>query len=459
MNILERAASFFKADTPAVLPSAGETTSTDPMVEIGVTGLKQNSGFLWEEYLPQLRGRQGIRTYQEMSQNDPTIGAVLRALELLIRRVEWDVTAADDTPEAEAEKLFVESIFDDMSHTFGDFISEVLTMLVFGFAYHEIVWKVRAEYGAKDPARRSRYPDGRIGVRKLSPRSQDSLLRWEMQADGGIAGFHQLPLAGGGQFYIPIERSLLFRVSSRKNSPESWSILRNAYRPWYFAKSIEEYEAIGIERELCGVPVVSIPARYLSSDKPADLMVKAAYEKVARDLRFNEQSGLVIPSDAFADADGKVSTMRMVDIKLITSGGQRTIDTDKVVQRHQRAAARSMLADFIMLGEGSGSARGSYGMHEGKADLFMKAGETVLDQIADPLNRFLLPRLWEINGLPPETMPNVSHGAIAEVDAAELGAMLKDLTAAGMPLFPDEDVEDYVREKAGLPQRAVDGTL
>lgn len=440
-------------------PGQGEITNSDPMVEIGVTGLKHASGFLWEEYLPQLRGRQGIRTYQEMAQNDPTVGAVLRAFDLLIGRVGWTVTPADETPEAEAEKMFVESIFDDMSHTFGDFLSEVLTMLVYGFAYHEIIWKVRAEYGAKDPARRSRYPDGRIGIRKLAPRSQDSLLRWEVQTDGGIAGFHQMPLIGGGLYYIPIERALLFRVSSRKNSPESWSILRNAYRPWYFAKSVEEFEAIGIERELCGVPVVSIPARYLSSSKAEDTAIVQKYEKLARDLRFNEQSGVVVPSDTFTGPDGEVSQVALVTIKLLSSGGQRTIDTDKVIQRHQRGIARSMLADFIMLGEGSGTARGSYGMHQGKVDLFMQAGETVLDQIADPINRFLLPRLWQINGLPIETMPKMTHGHIEEADAASLAKTLSDLAGAGMPLFPDDGIENVVREATGLPQKQIDGAV
>lgn len=440
-------------------PAAGESTNNDPLVEIGVSGLKQANGFLFEEYLPQLRGRQGIRVYQEMSQNDPIVGAVLRALELIIASVRWDVTAADESPEAAAEKAFVESVIDDMSHTWQDFISEVLTMLPYGFAYQEILFKTRADRDGSDPARRTKYPDGRIGIRKLAPRSQDSLLRWEMQQDGGIAGFHQLPIIGGGIYYIPIERALLFRVNSRKNSPESWSILRNAYRPWYMLKSIEEYEAIGIERELVGLPVVSIPARYLNSKDPADIAVRNAYQQIARDIRFGQQSGVVIPSDPFTDPDGKISTMPMVQVKLLTSGGQRTIDTDKVIQRHQRGIAKSVLADFLMVGEGGSAARGSTSMHNGKVDLFMTAIEFLLDQIEAPINRFLLPRLWKMNNLPPETMPSIKHGKVDKVDLDELGQYISDLAGAGMPLFPDKGVEDYLRDAAGLPLAAEDGQL
>lgn len=440
-------------------PAHGESTNDNPLVEIGVSGLKQASGFLWEEYLPQLRGRQGIRVYQEMAQNDPTVGAVLKALELIISAVDWKVIPADDSPEAAVEQAFVESLMDDMSHTWQDFMSEALTMLPFGFAYHEVLFKVRAEIGSKDPTRRSRFPDGRIGIRKLAPRSQDSLLRWEMQTDGGIAGFHQMPPMGGGVYYIPIERALLFRLSSKKNSPESWSILRNAYRPWYLLKSIEEYEAIGIERELVGLPIVRIPARYLSSTNPQDIAVKIAYQQVARDMRFGQQSGVVIPSDTWTDPDGKISSTPQVDISLITSGGQRTIDTDKVIQRHQRSIARSVLADFLMLGEGSGTARGSYGMHESKASLFMTACGFILDQIESPLNRHLLPRVWAMNNLPPETMPTLKHGKVDEANLDALGKYVSDLAGAGMPLFPDPDLEGFLRTSAGMPLREDDGAL
>jgi hypothetical protein len=447
------------ADTTAPSNSSpGEITNTNPLAEIGVSGIKQATGYLWEEYLPQLRGRQGIRVYQEMSQNDPTVGAILRAMELIVKALDWNVTPIDDSPAADEGKQFLESVMTDMSHTWQDFLSEALTMLAYGFSYHEIVWKKRNGPDQQDPSQRSNFTDGKIGIRKLAPRSQDSLLRWEMQPDGGIAGFHQLPPMGGGIYYIPIERALLFRTVSRKNSPEGVSMLRNAYRPWYFLKSIEEYEAIGIERELAGVPVISIPATYLSSKDPKDIAVRQAYEKVARDLKFNEQAGIVIPSDTFTDQDGKPTTVKKVEIKLLTSAGKRTIDTSAVALRHQQSITRTVLADFIMMGEQAGNSRGSYSMHQGKVDLFMKAAQAVVDQLADPLNRFLVPRLWAINGLPRETMPQFSPAKVSQIDMLELGTYLTDLATAGV-LTPDDDLENFAREAASMPPKVTSDSL
>ena len=54
------------------------------------------------------------------------------------------------------------------------------------------------------------------------------------------------------QVVIPMEKCLLFRTQTHKNNPEGRSILRNAYRSWYFKKRIEEIEGVGIERDLAG---------------------------------------------------------------------------------------------------------------------------------------------------------------------------------------------------------------
>ena len=57
----------------------------DPLSEIGSTGLEHSGGRIHEEFLPQLRGRRAIQVFKEMRDNDPTVGAMLFAVEMLIR--------------------------------------------------------------------------------------------------------------------------------------------------------------------------------------------------------------------------------------------------------------------------------------------------------------------------------------------------------------------------------------
>lgn len=427
--------------------------------ELGVSGLTQYSGFVSEEFLPQLQGVKGVKVFRAMTDNDPIIGAVLSAIGLILRAVKWDAAASEENkenPEAEELRVFALSLLDDMSHSFEDFISEAITMLSFGWAWHELVIKNRVGPDESDPTKRSRHTDGRIGIRKLAPRAQESLDRWEFDEDGGIRGMWQRPpngMVGRGDVFLPIERGLLFRTTSRKNNPEGVSVLRNAYRPYFFAQRIEEHEAIGVERDLVGIPIVRIPLEYLAPDaSDAHRAVRAKYEKIALDLGRNEQAGLVLPSDPYVDDMGKPTGLHRVGVELLGSPGSKMMDTDKIIVRHQRNIARSVLADFIMLGTDGKS--GSYALSQNKSDLFMRACETYLNQIAAVLNRHMLPRIWALNGLDPEMMPKYKPGALAPVDIEQLGQFLQTAAGAGMELFPDPELDTHLREEVGLPPKS-----
>lgn len=421
--------------------------------EIGVSGLRVYSGYIVEEFLKELQGERGRRVFREMSENDAIVGATLSAIGLVLRAVTWHVQAPENTTIPDEDMEFVGSLFNDMSHTWEDFLSEVLTMLVFGWSYHEIVVKNRVGPHETDPTRRSKYADGKIGIRKLAPRSQDTLNRWEMQEDGGVSGMWQMPWTGNkGIVLIPIERALLFKTTSRKNNPEGVSLLRTAYRSWYRLKNLEDIEAIGVERELAGLPVVRIPAEYLSpTASPEHKAVLAAYTKVARDIKFNEQGGLVIPSDPWVGGDGVFSSLKRVDIELLSAGGTRAIDIDKSIIRYQRNIARSVLADFIMLGT---DGKGSYALSNSKTDLFYKAIEAILNQIAAPINLYLIPRIYDLNGKDRSLMPSYVPGAIAPEDLEKLGSYIQSIAAGGVELFPDTELENVLRERADLPPKS-----
>lgn len=317
-----------------------EPVKKSEFTAVGDTGLRIYSGVVNEEFLVQLSGERGVRTYQEMAENDATVGAIIAAVELLVRPVTWNVVAASSDPAAEDARAFVESIMGDMEQPWEDFMGEILTMLVFGWSYHEMVMKRRLGPLGDPP---SKYSDGLIGIQRISPRSQSSLDRWVIGSDGVILGMVQRTDTAG-EVFIPIERSLHFRTVSRRNNPEGRSVLRSAYRSWYFLKRIQESEAIGIERELAGVPVVKVPAQLLSSTAAEDVTALNSYKKIARDLKFNEQGGIVIPSDPWKDADGRpVAGTAKVDVSLMSTSGRRSIDTNVTATRYERDIARSKI--------------------------------------------------------------------------------------------------------------------
>lgn len=416
---------------------------------VGTTGLRQTGGYLFEEILKELRGQRGANVYREMSDNDATIGAVLFAVSMLIRQCEWRVQAVDDSEEADLGKTFVEEVFDDMTTPLSSVMAEICSMFVYGFAPMEIVWKKRNGPEQTDGENRSKYDDGKIGLRAISLRAQPTIVRWLIdREDGTINGLVQQPIAGP-MVAIPIEKLLLFRTTEERNNPEGRSILRNAYRSWVFKKRIEEIEGVGIERDLAGLPVAYIPSEYF--DISADANQKAVlknWQRMVTQVRRDQQEGILIPSDR--DASGNL----LFDFKLMSTGGTRSFDTSKVIDRYKRDIATSVLADFIFLGQ---QAVGSFALSSDKTALFATAVGAFLKSIADVFNRHLMPRLWSLNGLDMALMPTVVPGDLEKANLGELGQFLQSLTASGAPLFPDRELENHLRSLAGLPPAPEDG--
>ena len=162
--------------------------------EFGSTGLRRSGGTVYDEFLPILRGTRGARVYREMSDNDPTIGSILYAIEKVILRLDWrmepfkDKSADGETQPQDIEVAeFFQSCIEDMSDSWDATLSQILSMLIYGYSFHEIVYKVRGG-DSKDPKRRSAFNDGKIGWRKFAIRGQETLWSWMFDEEGGILG-------------------------------------------------------------------------------------------------------------------------------------------------------------------------------------------------------------------------------------------------------------------------------
>ena len=107
--------------------------------ELGRSGLKHFGGTLYEEFLPQLVGLRGQKIYKEMAENSPVIGAMLFAVESLLRSVDWEIDPASESDNDEEAAEFLEECRTDMSHTWEDLVSEIMSMLIFGWSLFEIV--------------------------------------------------------------------------------------------------------------------------------------------------------------------------------------------------------------------------------------------------------------------------------------------------------------------------------
>lgn len=431
--------------------------------EIAQTGLRQFAGYVREDFQLELVGRQGARTYNEMVKNSPMCSAIMYSLNATMRKVEWRVETPDDTPAAVEAADFVDSCRNDMSHTWEDLIAENLTMIQFGFAPHELVYKRRLgrnpgfdkQTGKKLPS--SQYEDARIGWRKIPIRGQDTILKWFFGAGGEILGFTQQPY-NAPIVDVPIEKALLFRPWQHKGNPEGLSVLRSAYRSYFLTKRLEEQEAILFER-MSGVPVMKCPVDLFDRANAGDAKARAslaAFKAIVVNTRVNEQMGMLLPSDTYVGPTGP-SAVPMYSFELVAPQGSRIgAGLDGAISRYNLNILTSVLADFILLGHGSGG-RGSQALGVSKIDMFFQAVEGFTNSIAAVYNRFALPRLWLLNGMDYDIMPKITPDLAQRVDLDLLSSFILRMSQSGMPLFPDIDLENALRDYSGLPDITEDG--
>ena len=396
----------------------------------------------FEEFLPELRGIRGVHAYTEMADNDATIGAILYAIEMLMRPVDFTIEPASDSAKDKAAAEFVESCMNDMERTWADTLSEILSFMTYGWSYHEIVYKRRSGKN-KSPITNSKYEDGLIGWRKLPIRSQDTLEGWEYKDDtDDLIGMTQVPPPTFERVTIPIEKALHFRTRSRKDNPEGRSILRTAYRAYYFKKRLEEIEGYGMERDLAGFPVLYAPPDLPIWDDDLEMkQTLARAEHIVSTIRRDAREGLVLP--------GGENGWKL---ELVSSGSRRQFDTNAIIDRYDKRIATSVLADFVMLGQ---QQVGSFALADNKTKIFALAVGTYLDIICEVFNNQAIPRLIDINGDHFKGItdyPKMVHGDIEDKDLAQFASFLKEMIGAGV-IVPDEALEEEVRRVGGLPEK------
>lgn len=430
------------------VPAVGAVA--DKFGELGKTGLREQGGQIFEEFIRELNSQRKYQLYKEMFENSSPVFSSVSAILRLARQVRWTTEAADTSAQGKKDAEFLESNMNDMSESWIDTVDGILQgMIVNGWNGNEIVLKRRQgkrpgedEDGNELP--RSQFKDNLIGWRKLPIRHPETLWKWEFDPHGGIQGMHQQILfQSGGQVFIPIEKLLLFRTTTFKGNPEGFSALRPAYPSWVYYKQIQKIMGIGIERDLTGLPVMWVDPALFDKDAPPEL--KAALEtakEIVRKTKRDEQEGLVLPS-IFDDSGNQ-----LVKFELVTTGGRRQFNMVEVLKFYRQEIYNTFMASFLILGEDKS---GSFSLSSNMTKLFAMAVGGFLDIFTEIMNRFAVPRLFEINGWERDKLPRIEHGDIETRDASQIVEALTKMALAGFEGLGTKEQVDAILEDLRLP--------
>jgi hypothetical protein len=481
--------------TAEPLPTFSNQDMMAAFASFGSPGLERYGAVsrIYDEFLRELQGPQGMKNFREMADNSAIAGAILFAAEHLMRRVTMTIQPKDTSQEAQqVAQLTRQAIFEDMEMTWPDQISEIMTMLPFGHALLEMrmkrrlgpsaptqydtlatqlypvddktqpfvanPYKPRAESsGIGYPSPNwapSRFSDGLIGFRSWELRAQETLYMWEFDEDSHPIAMQQMAAPDYRIRRIPLAKSLLFRTKVNKGNPEGKSILRNGWLDYYFSKNIQIFEGIGIERDMAGYPMIQIMKPDLNNSLPVpdvwnpkdpnSVMMLAQLKKMVRNVRRDEQEGMVMPWWA--------------EFKLLSTGSRRSFDTNAIVSRHDQRIAMAVMADFILLGH---EAVGSKALATTKVGLFTSALTSFLDAICAIINRQAIPLLLRMNGIDEKLSPEMTHGDVESVNLSDLGSFVSQTAAVSPGIFDTPEVRQALLAAAKLPtsgEKGADGT-
>jgi excisionase family DNA binding protein len=407
--------------------------------DIGTSGIDVQNGYVNEEPLRVLQGRDGVLMFREMVDNDPICGGAAQLMKSLVRQSPLAFEPADGSNMAAMIAEHVSTCWDDMTSSADETLGDMLTFFEQGHSLHEIVYKVRRGEDREEPFLRSKYNDGRIGWLRLPIRKQETLERWDIGHGGIINGVWQVAMPDYEEKYIPMRNSVLFRTSNNAGNPLGRSMLRSAFTSYYRVKRYRDFEAIGVERDLVGMLVLELPPSMFKNK--ADQTTIENYVKAGMKARKGEYAVFPFPAEKH---NGQETGFKA---RLMQSGGRNPIDINAIIVRIEGRMAIAFLGDVILAGM---QGTGTYNLTEIKKNITTLAVNAIQRTAENQLNRVVIPRLVKLNQWPTELSPQAVFG---DVDTGGIAELMPALAAAvqSAVVTPGSNLESYVRTKLGVP--------
>jgi hypothetical protein len=397
-------------------------------VERGATGTENMGGIITgEEYNSALVPPNCFRIYDEMRMSDPHVQASLEIVKTPIQSANWTVQPPKEpTPQEQEVADFCQSALFErgaMKDTWKYFLEHALMQLDFGVMPFERVWTLGG--------------DNRVRLHRLAPRLPRTIQKWvvdEKNGTGDLQAMEQLAMKDGRFQTLTIPADAL-SVFVRKREGDNWwgrSILRSAYKPWYYLCQAERAEAVRIFRYGVGVPVASRDKDYGPKDGELEKV-----EAIAKGMVSHEKSYIV------------THTGWNWSILVPQGGTGGDTGTALACEKHAKAIMRNVLAEFM--------AGGADGLNSGRtrtlANVFTSMLYSTSEDICGVLDLTVLRPLCEFNfQMEAQKLryPSIVANDVTDVDVKQLSDIVGRLTAFKI-VTADDDLEGFFRELLGLP--------
>jgi hypothetical protein len=303
-----------------------------------------------------LHDQQGMRVYYNMRRQDGAVRASLRLLKTPIQSAHWFVEPASESVQDKKIADFVQdNLFWGLNVSWMQLLSDILLMCDYGYFAFEKVFRMG--------------DDGMIRLQKLAPRHPLDIQMWEYDREGGPDGCWMYPNPYEGPAlptFIPINKLVVFSHEPEGGDISGISVLRSAYKHWYYKDTLYKIDAIQKERHGIGIPIIKLPPGFNKTDRQIA-------DDLGRNLRTNERSHIVIPP--------------LWEVVFAQLGGQ-PVDCMKSIEHHDMRIKSNVLGSFL---------DATTGTQDANIDIFLKSTRYIADYVCDIINTHIIPQMVNAN--------------------------------------------------------------
>lgn len=397
-----------------------------------------------------------VKTYEEMTK-DAILAAALTAVQTIAVRVPRFIEPYSQSDKHKKQADFVDECLgiskdsNDMTHSFDEFLREVLTLDTYGFSVHEKVFRLRRDkYGSK-------YDDGKVGVKRLPIRPQSTIESFKYDDEGremiGVVqrqsvqrteALQSLTKAVNfnGTLTIPRSGILHFTSGGGDGKAEGVSPLSFVNKTWRDYQRYKDLEGIAASKNLNGLPVIWMPSEYMTDD-PDD-----PFSRVFTELRdgvskiaIGEQSSLVLPSDR-EDMTGQGG--KLFDFTLMSASSSNITAITAIIERLKKEMLLCLFASELQ-----------DGIDSTKTSMLNMLVENRIKEIFTVLNNDLIPHLFRLNGWDDTKCPRIRYGKLREIPFEAFAKAMQQTKATKLIPVTAKNI-NYISEELGLPDRVDD---
>lgn len=318
-------------------------------------------------------------------------------------------------------------------------VSNWLSMLDYGCSLNEVVLeRVDGRFVFKTispihltTVNKFKFKGGQLKQVTINPAENDGLIEIE----------------DGNQKELDGKKLLLFRVEPDADFPLGKSLMYGAYTGWKTKKILQEYEAIGVAKNLSGVLNLKIPSDYITKYFTEPASDEAIY--VSNLIQQAEMLHAGKGSFILTASDTNQNGVRLFEVDTLggSGGNAQNFNVGAAIGRYNQEILLSLQTVVLSIGQEGG---GSFALSDNQTYLLSLFVENIRAVINYEFKKAL--RLaYEANGANLDRLPSVKWEAIEPLDWDEFTKGWQRLLQAG-GVTPTQELETFFRTQGEAPQ-------